>query len=176
MTRQSLSRFLSERSELRIFMARLRESGRARGRRRRGAETIGGHRSCQPAPAPVVRGSRFGDENVFAQIENLAAAALALAIGVAVPVEACCAQTPPPAIVAPSDQDAKFRSFLAEFRTTALNTGIDPQIYDSAMAGIARNPRVEALNLEQPEFAKPVWDYLDSAASSERIANGQALL
>src|ERR1700720_2886798 len=171
MTRQSLSRFLSERSEFRIFMVRLRESGRARGRRQRGAETIDGHPPCQPAPAPVLRGSRFGDEDVFAQSGNLAAVALALAICVAVPVEACRAQTAPPLIVAPSGQDAKFRSFLAEFRTTALNTGIEPQVYDSAMAGIARNPRVESLNLEQPEFVKPVWDYLDGAVSSERIAN-----
>jgi membrane-bound lytic murein transglycosylase B len=113
---------------------------------------------------------------VFAQSGNLAAAALALAIGVAVPVEACRAQTAPPAIAAPADQDTKFRSFLAEFRTTALDTGIDPQIYDSAMAGIARNPRVEALNLEQPEFVKPIWEYLAGAVSSERIANGHALL
>ncbi len=34
------------------------------------------------------------------------------------------------------------------------------------MTGIALNPRVQQLNLQQPEFIKPVWDYLDSAVSA----------
>jgi len=73
-------------------------------------------------------------------------------------------------------QDSKFRAFIAAFRTKAIQAGIEPQIYDSAAGAIARNPRVEALNLEQPEFAKPIWEYLASALSSERITTGQRLL
>jgi membrane-bound lytic murein transglycosylase B len=73
-------------------------------------------------------------------------------------------------------QDAKFRTFLASFRATAVQAGLEPQTYDTAMAGIARNPRVEALNLEQPEFAKAVWEYLDSILSPARIALGEQLL
>ena len=45
-----------------------------------------------------------------------------------------------------------------------------------AMAGISRNARVEDLNLYQPEFVKPVWDYLDSAVSPTRVADGQQTL
>jgi len=73
-------------------------------------------------------------------------------------------------------QDAKFRAFVSAFRTDAVQAGIEPQIYDGATISIARNPRVEALNLEQPEFTKPIWDYLASALSPERIATGQQLL
>ncbi len=75
-----------------------------------------------------------------------------------------------------ADEDAKFRAFLAEFRGAAVQAGIDPQTYDLSLAGIARNPRVEELDLEQPEFARPVWDYLDGVVSSTRIATGQAKL
>jgi len=70
-------------------------------------------------------------------------------------------------------QNSKFRTFVAAFRADAVRAGIEPQVYDGATTAIARNPRVEALNLEQPEFAKPVWEYLASALSSERIVTGQ---
>jgi membrane-bound lytic murein transglycosylase B len=92
------------------------------------------------------------------------------------PIDACPAQTGPAPVQTPADADAKFRSFVADFRSNALAAGIDPQIYDSSTSGIARNPRIEELNLQQPEFVKPVWDYLDGAVSSGRIATGQTLL
>jgi len=39
---------------------------------------------------------------------------------------------------------------------------------------ISRNQRVADLNLNQPEFASPVWTYLDTAVSTQRIADGRA--
>jgi membrane-bound lytic murein transglycosylase B len=90
-------------------------------------------------------------------------------------------QAPP--VTAPStapatiiDQGAQFRAFVAGFRTTAIQAGIDPTIYDASMTGVVRNPRVEQLNLQQPEFVKPIWDYLDSAVSLTRITRGQTML
>jgi membrane-bound lytic murein transglycosylase B len=44
------------------------------------------------------------------------------------------------------------------------------------MSGIHRNARVEMLNQEQPEFVRPIWSYLDSAASPRRVADGQSKL
>ena len=55
----------------------------------------------------------------------------------------------------------------------ALAQGIRPATYDAAMANIARNPRIEDLNLNQPEFSRAVWSYLDSAVSDKRVADGQ---
>lgn len=73
-------------------------------------------------------------------------------------------------------QDAKFRAFIGAFRSDAIQAGIEPQIYDGATIAIARNSRVEALSLEQPEFARPIWEYLASALSPERVAIGRQLL
>jgi membrane-bound lytic murein transglycosylase B len=73
-------------------------------------------------------------------------------------------------------QDIKFAAFVRDFRTVAIAAGIRPDIYDASMNNIARNPRVEQLNLQQPEFVKPVWSYLDVAASDDRVANGRAQL
>ncbi len=76
----------------------------------------------------------------------------------------------------PAAEDAAFNAFLKDFRPTALADGITAQTYDAATRNIARNQHISDLNLNQPEFSKPIWDYLDSAVSQDRIANGRALL
>src|SRR5579862_840426 len=97
-------------------------------------------------------------------------------LSTASPSDLALAQQPSnPEYQAPT-QDGKFRTFINAFRTEALRAGIEPQVYDAATVAIARNPRVEALNLEQPEFTKPIWEYLASTLSPERIATGQQLL
>jgi len=73
-----------------------------------------------------------------------------------------------------SSQDQKFQDFVRDFRAVALAQGIRPATYDLAMANIARNPRIETLNLNQPEFSRAVWSYLDSAVSDKRVADGRA--
>ena len=93
------------------------------------------------------------------------------------------AYAPKPASVIPAAAtddakvaDAKFAAFVRDFRTTALAQGIRPETYDRSTAGIIRNPRVEQANLQQPEFAKPIWDYLDGAVSDKRVTTGAAVL
>jgi membrane-bound lytic murein transglycosylase B len=76
----------------------------------------------------------------------------------------------------PAQEDAAFGVFVRDFRTTALAAGIAPETYDTATKDIVRNQRVFDHNLNQPEFVKPIWVYLDNAVSRERIANGRALL
>jgi len=80
---------------------------------------------------------------------------------------------PPPA---PVSADAKFYAFIRDFRAEAVRAGVRPETYDASMAGIRRNPRVEELNLKQPEFIKPVWQYLDTTVSSARVAGGRDML
>lgn len=75
-----------------------------------------------------------------------------------------------------SPQDVKFNQFVKDFRATAIAAGITPATYDTAMGGIKRSDRIEALTEAQPEFVKPVWTYLDTAASPHRVADGQAAL
>lgn len=95
--------------------------------------------------------------------ERLAACAVAvLALGAA------------PAPLPPQDQ--KFQDFVRDFRSTAREAGIKGATYDLALAAVTRNQKVEDLNLNQPEFARPVWAYLDSAVSDKRVAGGQQAL
>jgi membrane-bound lytic murein transglycosylase B len=73
-------------------------------------------------------------------------------------------------------KDVAFDQFVRGFRVTALAAGIAPATYDAAMSGVHRNARVEALNAEQPEFVRPIWTYLDTAASPDRVSDGQRKL
>lgn len=81
---------------------------------------------------------------------------------------------PPPGV--PYVPSANFTQFIANFRAQAHAAGITDTTYDAAMAHVAFNPRVWQLNSAQPEFVKPIWDYLDGAVSPRRIADGQAML
>ena len=109
--------------------------------------------------------------------------ALALALAACAtpaPVEARhqerAAQNATPATpAAMSAADAKFAAFIRDFRATAIAAGIRPDIYDRSMAGITRNASVERANTSQPEFVKPVWSYLDSAVSDDRVSMGQQM-
>ena len=111
----------------------------------------------------------------------LAGLALAgfLATGVAaqpaVPVPAASAPAAP-AAAAPLSPDAKFAAFLQSFRATAIAAGVKPDTYDRSMAGVMRDPDVEQANLQQPEFAKPIWSYLDTAVSPQRVSTGQGMV
>jgi membrane-bound lytic murein transglycosylase B len=73
-------------------------------------------------------------------------------------------------------QDIKFAGFVRDFRDTAYAAGIRHATYDAAMAHVARKQSIEDLNLFQPEFALPVWIYLDRAVSDRRIAGGEQAL
>lgn len=75
-----------------------------------------------------------------------------------------------------ASQDDKFAAFIRDFRATALAAGIRPATYDASMAGLRRNPRVEELNRKQPEFVKPVWEYLATTVSSARVDGGRTML
>jgi membrane-bound lytic murein transglycosylase B len=109
--------------------------------------------------------------------------ALALALAACAtpgPVEArhqsgVAQNTMPATPVAMGAADAKFAAFIRDFRATAIAAGIRPDVYDRSMAGITRNASVEKANLSQPEFVKPVWGYLDSAVSDDRVSMGQQM-
>ena len=71
---------------------------------------------------------------------------------------------------------SKFDLFLAWARQAALAQGITADTFDRATAGIAPLPGIAGMNDNQPEFAKPVWSYLDSAASARRANDGKVML
>lgn len=103
------------------------------------------------------------------------AAALTSACGVSAhpPLES---STPPLArsnLSSPTPVPADFRAWRDSFRSRALDAGIRPEVFQAAFAGVAPNQEVVRLDGRQAEFVKPIWEYLDSAASPDRIANGR---
>ena len=71
---------------------------------------------------------------------------------------------------------AGFRDWVSGFRARAMATGIDAATLDAAFRGVTYDPKVIARDRNQSEFTKTIWDYLASAASDQRIANGKAAL
>lgn len=74
----------------------------------------------------------------------------------------------------PSPQPASFVEWRAGFRQRALAQGIRPDVFDAAFAGVGVNAEVVRLDGRQAEFTKPIWEYLDSAASPTRVETGRA--
>jgi membrane-bound lytic murein transglycosylase B len=69
-----------------------------------------------------------------------------------------------------------FKDFVEEFRKTAEARGISSSTYDAAFAGIGPDMEVLEKARNQAEFVKPVWEYLDDAASNQRVNTGRAYL
>ena len=69
---------------------------------------------------------------------------------------------------------ASFEAWRDSFRRTALAKGISGDVFDAAFRGVKPNAEVIRLDAYQPEFTKPIWEYLDSAVSADRVSNGRA--
>jgi membrane-bound lytic murein transglycosylase B len=69
-----------------------------------------------------------------------------------------------------------FDRWLAGFRERAIAQGIRAEVVDAALTGIRYNTDVIEKDRNQSEFTKQIWDYLDSAASEDRVRNGRAAL
>lgn len=68
---------------------------------------------------------------------------------------------------------ANFNQWLADFRRYAADQGISEATLVSAFDGLRYRERVIELDRFQPEFVRPIWQYLDTAVSSTRINNGR---
>ncbi|MDM7255996.1 MAG: lytic murein transglycosylase [Paracoccus sp. (in: a-proteobacteria)] len=84
--------------------------------------------------------------------------------------------TPAPIPAASPGDAAGFANWVRDFRPRAMASGISPATYDRAMAIARFNPEVIRLDRRQAEFSRPVWLYLDSAVSDNRISTGRQML
>lgn len=80
---------------------------------------------------------------------------------------------PPPPVDATAGADPAFDAWLASFRSRALSSGLPQGVIDRELAGLTPNPKVVALDGRQPEFSKPIGDYIRGAVSDDRIAIGR---
>ena len=76
----------------------------------------------------------------------------------------------------PVTENAAFADWLTAFRADAMKAGISGQTFDRSLAGVRIDRDVIEANEAQPEFTKPVWEYLEGALSDTRVAKGRALL
>ncbi|HME30194.1 MAG TPA: lytic murein transglycosylase [Pseudolabrys sp.] len=70
-------------------------------------------------------------------------------------------------------QEQSFVSFAAELWTDAQAKGIARATFDLALKGVTPDQRVIAATKRQPEYGKPVGDYVNAIVSNRRIAEGQ---
>ncbi|WP_312164958.1 lytic murein transglycosylase [Phenylobacterium sp.] len=84
---------------------------------------------------------------------------------------------PPAAPAAPApptpSADAGFDAWRMDFRGRAVAAGLPAALVDRELAGVTPNPRIISLDSAQPEFSKPIGDYVKGVISADRIARGQ---
>jgi membrane-bound lytic murein transglycosylase B len=69
-----------------------------------------------------------------------------------------------------------FRQWVERFWPTAKAAGITRSTYDGAFKDLTPDPKViEAANF-QPEYVKPIGEYIDRVVSEKRIATGKQML
>lgn len=71
---------------------------------------------------------------------------------------------------------AEFSAFVEGLWPQARSQGVSRATFDEAFRGIGPDQDVLEKARYQPEFRKEIWEYLDSAASDTRVANGRAML
>src|SRR5579872_931452 len=104
---------------------------------------------------------------------SLRGASLALLGAAFVALGLSGAALPASAAAAPSSHQPGFREFIAGLWPLAAERGVKRAAFDRAFAGVSFDPRVVAMAQSQPEFTRPISDYLASALSADRIARGR---
>lgn len=97
----------------------------------------------------------------------LAALTILLALGAAPAQAQSNAQNPTP------DRKQSFAAFQAALWPDAKAKGITRASFDRALRGLTPDPRVIAATRRQPEYGKPVGDYINALASKSRTLRGR---
>ncbi|NVK34646.1 MAG: lytic murein transglycosylase [Rhodobacteraceae bacterium] len=72
--------------------------------------------------------------------------------------------------------DAGFNRFIEQYWPTARSAGISRSVYKNVFGGMDPDPDTIRLMSKQSEFVKPIWDYLETAVSDDRVERGRELL
>ncbi|MBV8682788.1 MAG: peptidoglycan-binding protein [Caulobacteraceae bacterium] len=86
--------------------------------------------------------------------------------------------TPPaprPSDLLGASGEGYFIDWLNDFYARALASGVSRTLLDQALSGASPDPRVMAHDTAQPEFARPVGDYIRASVTSGRITQGRGL-
>lgn len=76
-------------------------------------------------------------------------------------------------LAGPAAAQGDLTAWLGGFEEEARGRGYDPALVDALFVdGMSPNETAVRLSQSQPEFIRPVWEYLDSAVSDRRVADG----
>jgi lytic murein transglycosylase len=82
-------------------------------------------------------------------------------------------QIPGPVRPLVASGDMQFDAWAAGFYGRAVAAGISPDLLKREFAGLQPDPRVGGLDNKQPEFSKPLSDYIRGVVSDTRVAIGE---
>ncbi|OJU10284.1 MAG: peptidoglycan-binding protein, partial [Caulobacterales bacterium 68-7] len=81
--------------------------------------------------------------------------------------------TPPPVSPSVSSGDMTFDNWRAQFADKAVAAGVPVAVVQRELAGLTPDPTVVSLDRRQPEFSRPVGDYIKGVISDDRVALGR---
>ena len=67
-----------------------------------------------------------------------------------------------------------FDAFVKSFEQKAVAAGIKKGLYRQVTSGLTPDPSIKVAQGSQPEFERPIWDYLDKRVTAQRIKIGRA--
>ncbi len=74
----------------------------------------------------------------------------------------------------PAPAAANFGQFINGLWPEARAKGVSRATFERAFAGLTPDSKVIAQSKKQAEFVKPIWEYLGTAVSDNRVTNGRA--
>lgn len=80
------------------------------------------------------------------------------------------------AFPAQAQSQAGFQRWIANFWPSAQAVGISRSTYERGFRGARLDPSILKKARYQPEFVKPLSDYVETAVSQKRLANGKTML
>lgn len=72
--------------------------------------------------------------------------------------------------------DDAFRQTLRSIWSDARSKGVSEATFNRALGNVRFDQEVIDRATHQPEFTRPIWEYLESAVSAQRIENGRQML
>jgi membrane-bound lytic murein transglycosylase B len=72
-----------------------------------------------------------------------------------------------------SSRQPTFREFIDGLWPLAEKRGVSRLTFDAAFAGVSFDPQVVANAQSQPEFVRPIWEYVARALSPDRVERGR---
>src|SRR5208282_4661303 len=80
---------------------------------------------------------------------------------------------PQPSDLLGASGDAAFLAWLNDFYARSLVAGWPRDVLDREFSGLSPDPRVTAHDATQPEFSRPVSDYVNASVTTAAVAIGR---